>query len=155
MSLSRTSLWSGKYKTFHTILQSAFQCYFPTPTKYKEVLQRSDSPSEQIESEENSHAAQSLTDASWKTMIPDFHQHQLHEELKRMRKYVISIGDSEAERFAAWAVTEEMQNTILKSVKFVPNPSIEALISQIVVLRDNFAQIFKTEDPCDWTVQLS
>lgn len=46
-------------------------------------------------------------------------------------KNLISIGDSEAERFAAKQVANEMSNVVYKSVRMIPQPTLEELIQQL------------------------
>jgi len=71
------------------------------------------------------------------TLSPD------HEETELSEKYVVSFGDSLAEKHAAYNVVQNMPNTILKTVKFLERPTISQLCKQLTLMELNLDYILE------------
>jgi len=77
------------------------------------------------------------------TLSPD------HEETELSEKYVVSFGDSLAEKHAAYNVVQNMPNTILKTVKFLERPTISQLCKQLTLMELNLDYILETRRAMD------
>lgn len=64
--------------------------------------------------------------------------HEDHEHIaKNVKKVILSLGDSIAEKAAANAVAKQMKNTDVKTIKFLDKPTIEEVIKQLKLVNEN------------------
>jgi len=56
---------------------------------------------------------------------------------KNVKKVILSLGDSIAEKAAANAVAKHMKNTDVKTIKFLDKPTVDEVIKQLKLVNDN------------------
>jgi len=76
------------------------------------------------------------------------------EAVRNQKKFVISLGDSFAEKNAASEVCRVMENTMLKSVKFIQQPTITELNRQISLLFEWMHYVLDVDRPLDIVLAL-
>lgn len=101
---------------------------------------------------------ESANEPSFLGQIPPYHLHdsnlvfQLdsnHEEIIQQTKYVVSFGDSLAEKHAAYGVVQNMPNTTLKTIKFLERPSSRQLSEQLTLVEQYLDYILECRRPLD------
>lgn len=82
-----------------------------------------------------------------------FQLHEEHEKIVQQTKYVVSFGDSLAEKHAAYGVVQNMPNTTLKTIKFLERPSTRQLIEQLSLVEQYLDYILECRRPLDIVLQ--
>lgn len=77
-----------------------------------------------------------------------------YEEVLAEPKYVISFGDSLAEKHATQTVTRTLQNSVFKTIKFLERPSIRQVIKQLDLVLEHMQFFVECEDPLDIVLAL-
>jgi len=76
------------------------------------------------------------------------------EKALKESKYVISFGDSLAEKNATKAVTLQLENSVFKTIKFMERPTIGEVIRQIDLVLDHLQFFVGCEGPLDIVLAL-
>lgn len=71
------------------------------------------------------------------------------------QRTVISFGDSVHERDAVWTVTEELDNAVTKSIKFVERPTLEQLCREVNLVRDCLEYVCTYDGDLDLMLTIS
>jgi len=74
---------------------------------------------------------------------------------EKVKKNVISFGDSHVEREAVRTVTQGVANTKTKSIKFAEGPSIEQLSKQLELVINSFQYIISHEGNLDLMLKMT
>eukprot|EP00188_Purpureofilum_apyrenoidigerum_P004760 Plantae.Rhodophyta-Purpureofilum_apyrenoidigerum.ctg56156.p2 GENE.Plantae.Rhodophyta-Purpureofilum_apyrenoidigerum.ctg56156~~Plantae.Rhodophyta-Purpureofilum_apyrenoidigerum.ctg56156.p2 ORF type:complete len:244 (-),score=62.85 Plantae.Rhodophyta-Purpureofilum_apyrenoidigerum.ctg56156:1297-1968(-) len=84
--------------------------------------------------------------AEWKALT---FQKILYEKLESKENHinVVVVGDDIVDMRAAERLMELVPNAIVKSVKFLENPSVDELLRQISLLNIHFARLFSHKQP--------
>jgi len=72
----------------------------------------------------------------------------------RVQKYIMSLGDSLAEKLATQHVANAIPNTLPKTVKYIERPNIDQLISQTIAVRNNIQEFLEMAQALDIVINI-
>jgi len=72
----------------------------------------------------------------------------------RVRKYMVSLGDSLAEKLATQHVANAIPNTLPKTVKYMERPNIDQLVSQTIAVRNKIQEFLEVAQALDVVINI-
>jgi len=84
----------------------------------------------------------------------DFVQTDDAEKVLRTQKYIVSLGDSLAEKIATLHVANAIPTTTTKTLKYMDRPNIDQLVTQTILVRNNIQQYLEMAQALDIVINV-
>jgi len=76
------------------------------------------------------------------------------DKVLRTRKYIVSLGDSLAEKIATQHVANAIPNTTTKTLKYMDRPNIDQLLTQTILVRNNIQEYLEMAQALDIVINV-
>lgn len=76
------------------------------------------------------------------------------DEVWNARKFIVSLGDSLAEKVATEHVASSIPNTTTKTVKYIDRPNLDQLVTQTILVRNNIQEYLEMTQAIDIMIDI-
>jgi len=84
----------------------------------------------------------------------DFVQAEDIDEVWNARKFIVSLGDSLAEKVATEHVASSIPNTTTKTLKYIDRPNLDQLVTQTILVRNNIQAYLEMTQALDIMIDI-